>query len=786
MSVESRQSDAELLEAVRNGKAAAYGALYERHAAAARVLARQLVRGEAEVEDIVAETFTKILDLVHRGGGPEIAFRPYLLTAVRRTVYDRGRKEISTGEIELYDPGEPFVDPALAGLERSMVARAFMSLPDRWRMVLWHTEVENARPADIAPFLGLTANGVAALAYRAREGLRQAYLQMHLADAPSQVCRPVLGKMGAYVRGGLAKRETRVVDDHVAECVDCRELFAELTDVNRSMGGVIGPLIAGPAVAGYLAGLGKAGASGGLGTLVGWVRRGTTPRNAAVAGTAVVLVAGSFLLMSGEEPVEPPASRALPPPAATQEPSPPAEPPPPPPPPPPDPPAPPTRRPPADAPAVRAAERPRLVATIAPLGALVQARPGIVGIRLRNEGEGASKELVASVDLPPGVTLLASGGHGRGVGPADPVGTVDGWTCRPETGGARCTRGPLAPGRVTAVFMRVMVAPEAPRGRGPAVRVAAGRVEVAARAAAGVREAGAAARFATDGRIATFAVGNTLLTCPPVQSGCAEARRREGGSRDNDLWEMWPADADGDRTTGNSSAARLSLPRGGKVVWAGLYWSGRGPVRTAGNIKIRPPGQTGYIRVRASQVTGRTLPNGRAYQAFADVTRLVSGARQDGRWWVADAQVREGVAHHAGWSLVVIASDPRRPYSQAVVLDTATVLGRKRGPLEMPLSGLTSTASPAWLHLVTWEGDADLDGDQVTLTGEPLRPAGGDRDAGNAFDGSANGAVGPTMTFGVDVDTFRPIFGDRPVLRVSTKKDVVLFGVAVVSVYARS
>jgi hypothetical protein len=39
--------------------------------------------------------------------------------------------------------------------------------------------------------LGLSANSVAALAYRAREGLRQAYLQMHLSGAVRDECRPV-------------------------------------------------------------------------------------------------------------------------------------------------------------------------------------------------------------------------------------------------------------------------------------------------------------------------------------------------------------------------------------------------------------------------------------------------------------------------------------------------------------------------------------------------------------------------------------------------------------------
>jgi DNA-directed RNA polymerase specialized sigma24 family protein len=60
---------------------------------AARSLARQLVRNRAEADDVVAETFAKILDLLHRGGGPDDAFRPYLLTAVRRAAYDRHRAE---------------------------------------------------------------------------------------------------------------------------------------------------------------------------------------------------------------------------------------------------------------------------------------------------------------------------------------------------------------------------------------------------------------------------------------------------------------------------------------------------------------------------------------------------------------------------------------------------------------------------------------------------------------------------------------------------------------------
>lgn len=785
MSVESPQSDAELLESVRSGNAAAYGELYERHIAAARALARGLVRGEAEVEDVVAEAFTKILDLVGRGGGPEAGFRPYLLTVVRRTVYDRTRVEsrnVTTGEIEAFDPGMPFVDPALTGLEKSLIAKAFLSLPDRWRAVLWHTEVENAKPADVAPMLGLSANGVAALAYRAREGLRQAYLQMHLANTPQQACRPVLGKMGAYVRGGLARRDSRAVDEHMSDCVECKSVFMELTDVNAGLRVIVGPLYAGPVFAAYAAAMAKAGAAagGGSGILhaLGWIRRAPKQQQAAVAGGTAVAVAAAAVLMlvSGEEPIKKKEPAAALPSASAQ-------------PPPSDPvkqevPEPtPTPVKPTPKPVKKPPGMAHLTATIDPLGSLVRAKPGIVALRLRNSGKGATKELRATVELPPGVTVVPGGARGHGFGAiVDPVGTVDGWSCRPTGHGANCARRGLAAGRATAVFLRVYVAPHAPAGAGPAVRIDSGGVKLQARAQAGVSSAGAPARFATDGKVTVRAVGNALLSCPQQRDGCAETRNRGGHRRDNDLWPMQPLDLDDDDTTKASSAARLEVPQGGQVVWAGLYWSAG--IKPAGPIKLKPPGRKRYLAIKPDEVTVRELPSGPAYQAFADVTGLVSDVGGKGTWWAADAPMLSGVSQHAGWSLMVIVTDPAQPYSQAVVLDSATVVGGAAGKVEMPLGGIFPTASPARLELVTWEGDADLTGDRVSLGSGTLTPDGGDRNRGNVFDSSSNGAS--RLTFGVDVDTLRTILGAKPVLRLVTKRDVVLFGAAAVSVPARS
>ena len=903
MGSESPQSDIDLLESVRNGNAAAYGELYKRHVTAARQLARQIVRDPGEVEDVVADSFTKILDLVGRGRGPEAGFRPYLLTVVRHTIYGRARvgdREVSTGEIEEFDPGTPFVDPALAGLEKSLIARAFLALPDRWRMVLWHTEVEKAKPADVAPLLGLSANGVAALAYRAREGLRQAYLQVHLAGSPQPDCRPVIARMGAYVRGGLARRDTSTVDAHLSDCTECRSVYMELADVNQGLRVIVGPLIVGPVFAAYLAGWSKTapasrrGRPGGC-TPFGWIVRLPKLLQASAAGSLAVVSSAvlAMMLASGQQPLglpladEPdgpsqpqaarPAAVRVPPvsivdahtigsddtatPGSSREPgsagkpgsadkpgsasepgsadksgsagksgssassgspgtsgpsrdtgtsgSPGKS----------NPPATsgspgksgPSGTPSGSGSAGKPGSGPAVIsippgpsgapadlgkallsASVDPIGSLVRSSHGIVGFRLSNDGKAPSEDLVAAVTLPKGVTAR----HGKGVS----LTTPDGWACRPTRPGAICSRGPLGAGRQTSVFLQVKVASEAPESTGPAVRITGGDSTVKAQAGTGVRGSGVPARFATDGRVSVTAIGNTLLTCPDLWAGCGETRLRKGNRRDNDLWPMARLDADEMAVTDSSSAAVLNLPEDSQVLWAGLYWSASGS--EAGPIAFRTPGRKKYMKVKADEVTRHALPTGNAYQAFADVTDLVDrDERRKGQWWAADAPMREGISQYAGWSLVVVAGDRHRPYSQAMVVDGAAVVGATgtaglvggtapgvgkaesggdRSRLRVPLGGLSPAGTTARVALVSWEGDADLGGDKLTLGAEQLTPVGGDKDDRNIFDSSSTGTS--ELTFGMDVDAFDARLGEEPVLELTTTRDAVLFGVAAVSV----
>jgi hypothetical protein len=81
--------DARLLDLVRAGDVGAYEVLRQRHEQAARRLARELLVSPVEIDEVVAETFARVLDVLGRGGGPTGAFRAYVLSATRRVCDDR-------------------------------------------------------------------------------------------------------------------------------------------------------------------------------------------------------------------------------------------------------------------------------------------------------------------------------------------------------------------------------------------------------------------------------------------------------------------------------------------------------------------------------------------------------------------------------------------------------------------------------------------------------------------------------------------------------------------------
>ncbi|WP_410643860.1 sigma-70 family RNA polymerase sigma factor [Amycolatopsis sp. lyj-346] len=288
-------TDAALIAAVRGGDIAAYGELYDRHLAAARRVAAAIAADQAERDDLIAEGFTRVLRILRSGEGPDEDFRPYLLTTIRNTMISWRRRDSAVSLVaEVPDvlPGAGSDEPVGSRLHATVAADAFASLPERWRTVLWRTEIDGESPARIAEDLGMTPNGVAALAYRAREGLRQAYLDQHVPEARRRNCRNVSGQLARWVRDGISDHKKHRVAAHLDRCPDCRELADGLRRLNQELPAAVAPLILGiPIVSQWLSTTGSlatsGAAAGATGTGVSALSWATAAKVAA-AGAALV------------------------------------------------------------------------------------------------------------------------------------------------------------------------------------------------------------------------------------------------------------------------------------------------------------------------------------------------------------------------------------------------------------------------------------------------------------------------------------------------------------------
>ncbi|MDR6611742.1 sigma-70 family RNA polymerase sigma factor [Leifsonia sp. 1010] len=268
-------SDADLIVLARDGDTLAYGVLWKRHWQAGRAMAASIT-GRFDPDDLASEAFARILTSLGRGKGPTSGFRSYLATTVRNVAIDWSRRK-TTPNIEDADVIEDWTFSevtALDRMDRQTMAKAFYALPDKWQEVLWYTEIEDMAPREVAPLMGLNANAVSALALRAREGLRQSWINAHLASAPTEdpIHAWTLKKLGPFVRGRLAKADRRKVTQHLDACERCADAASEADRVGSRIALGILPLFLGLAGAtAYLSTI------GGSGTAVAATLPDTTP-----------------------------------------------------------------------------------------------------------------------------------------------------------------------------------------------------------------------------------------------------------------------------------------------------------------------------------------------------------------------------------------------------------------------------------------------------------------------------------------------------------------------------
>ncbi|WP_309097067.1 sigma-70 family RNA polymerase sigma factor [Streptomyces sp.] len=300
-------SDADLIDRMRAGDDTAYEELYRRHAQAVRRYARTCCRDAHTADDLTAEVFARMLQAVRGGSGPTHAVRAYLLTSVRRVAASWTR---SARREQLVDDFAAFAAQSARGrdaseddtldlgadvramheAEQSMAMRAFRSLPERWQAVLWHTEVEDESPSEVATLFGLDANGTRVLASRAREGLKQAYLQAHVSATltADEECARYADQLGTYARGRLRTRAERGLRKHLEECAKCRLAAGQIAEV---AGGI--PAVVPVAVIGWFGAAGYAKAAGLIAGGTGAGAAGAAGAAAAAGGSSGASGAGA-------------------------------------------------------------------------------------------------------------------------------------------------------------------------------------------------------------------------------------------------------------------------------------------------------------------------------------------------------------------------------------------------------------------------------------------------------------------------------------------------------------
>lgn len=281
-----------------------------------------------------------------------------------------------------------------------------------------------------------------------------------------------------------------------------------------------------------------------------------------------------------------------------------------------------------------------------------------------------------------------------------------------------------------------------------------------------------ATTFSADANGDILLRGNANLICPAATAGCSDALNGQpaaatGEVLNNNGYVMQNLDVDSDATTFNSSSTGLTMPSGSKVLFAALYWSANTSAGTSGavppsatdkgTVEFAVPGQA-YATITSTE----TNVSGSAYQGYADVTALVSGAG-NGTYSVADIQAGTGVDRYAGWALVVAYQNAAEKMRDLRIYDGFGVVSSGSTSVNIPVTGFQTPqygTVNTKIGAVVYEGDLGKTGDVLQLNSTSMS------DAVNPVNNFFNSTISDSgslvtdrtpnnsNTLGVDVDRF--------------------------------
>ncbi|UCR90330.1 RNA polymerase sigma factor [Mycetocola spongiae] len=241
--------DQEMLARHRSGAPEAFSEIYQRYEAAAFSIALRYTSSQTEAQDIVLESFTRILEAIRRGKGPTVSFSHYLRSTVRSTalrLLDKKSLESTHAPEELTVLAEEIwrrdaVDYASElpdGAE--WLAVSFNALEELEQRVLWLRVVEGIPSVEISKQLSITPVRATRIYQRSILKLRRAFVYDAVHKSEDPECLLNRDRLLTLI----TKPDTPLTR-HICECPTCSVVVKRLGVSERT-------LLAGVVVAGLV------------------------------------------------------------------------------------------------------------------------------------------------------------------------------------------------------------------------------------------------------------------------------------------------------------------------------------------------------------------------------------------------------------------------------------------------------------------------------------------------------------------------------------------------------
>lgn len=176
-------TDHQLLKTAQQGEADAFGALYERHAAAIYRYLYAHLGSRPDAEDLTSEVFLRTWQFLPRYNQRGVPFRAFLFRVAHNVLVDHYRHTRNKAEL-LHDEDSLAMNnqdgPAeslLGKMDRLALSRSIAGLRDDYRTVLVLRFISQLSPAETAVAMKRSTGAVRVLQHRALAALRKRIIE---------------------------------------------------------------------------------------------------------------------------------------------------------------------------------------------------------------------------------------------------------------------------------------------------------------------------------------------------------------------------------------------------------------------------------------------------------------------------------------------------------------------------------------------------------------------------------------------------------------------------------